>query len=168
MFFHGGKILVPTETTTKSLLMAKSSNEKHHNLICECLISPPPKKKWGIYYLWTPKPWKMKVLGPQYMGNNPKKWSFGFPWYTYPVVTKPSLGCRSSTPATYQPTVHPVAHLGTIHLHHATFKETTTTTQALQGTCLGKQGEAEGRTVVDAGWHWWKMERWFLLGQDDF
>ena len=22
-------------------------------------------------YLWTPKPWKMKVLGPQYMGYNP-------------------------------------------------------------------------------------------------
>ena len=25
-------------------------------------------------YLWTPKPWKMKVLGPQDMGHNPKKW----------------------------------------------------------------------------------------------
>ena len=25
-------------------------------------------------YPWTPKPWNMKVLNPQYMGYNPKKW----------------------------------------------------------------------------------------------
>ena len=24
-----------------------------------------------LHYLWTPKPWNMKVLGPQYMGHNP-------------------------------------------------------------------------------------------------
>ena len=30
---------------------------------------------------WTPKPWKMKVLNPQYMGYNPQKWrNRGFPW----------------------------------------------------------------------------------------
>ena len=32
-------------------------------------------------YLWTPKPWKMKVLGPQYMGDiTPKNEGCGFPW----------------------------------------------------------------------------------------
>ena len=30
-------------------------------------------------YLWTPKPWKMKVLGPQYMGHNPPKWRVWVP-----------------------------------------------------------------------------------------
>ena len=35
-------------------------------------------------YLWTPKPWKMKVLGPQYIGEiTPKNEGFGFPWYLY-------------------------------------------------------------------------------------
>ena len=38
--------------------------------------------RYHTAYLWTPKPWKMKVLGPQYMGHNPQKWRyFGFPWY---------------------------------------------------------------------------------------
>ena len=31
-------------------------------------------------YPWTPKPWTMKVLNPQYMGYNPKNVGFGFPW----------------------------------------------------------------------------------------
>ena len=30
-------------------------------------------------HLWTPKPWKMKVLGPQYMGHNLQKWWFWVP-----------------------------------------------------------------------------------------
>ena len=29
--------------------------------------------------LLTPKPWKMKVLGPLYMGHNPQKWRFWVP-----------------------------------------------------------------------------------------
>ena len=36
-----------------------------------------PKKYIGN--LWTPKPWKMKVLGPQYMGYNPYKWRLWVP-----------------------------------------------------------------------------------------
>ena len=32
-----------------------------------------------IHCLWTPKPWKMKVLGPQYMGHNPPKWRLWVP-----------------------------------------------------------------------------------------
>ena len=31
-------------------------------------------------YPWTPKPWNMKVLNPQYMGYNPKNEGCGFPW----------------------------------------------------------------------------------------
>ena len=30
-------------------------------------------------YPWTPKPWKMKVLHPQNMGYNPKKWRLWVP-----------------------------------------------------------------------------------------
>ena len=122
--------------------MAKSSNKKtpYFDLwVLDFSTPPPQKKKNGTSTIHIPC------------------------WYK-----TPTFGVILQHRQTYQPTVHPVAHLGTIHLHHATFKETTTTTQALQGACLGKQGEAEGRTVVDAGWHWWKMERWFLLGQDDF
>ena len=29
-------------------------------------------KTTNIVFPWTPKPWKMKVLNPQYMGYNPK------------------------------------------------------------------------------------------------
>ena len=30
-------------------------------------------------YPWTPKPWKMKVLNPQYLDYNPYKWRFWVP-----------------------------------------------------------------------------------------
>ena len=45
-----------------------------------------------VQYLWTPKPWKMKVLGPQDMGHNLQKWRFWLPL----VLCTP--GCSSPHP----------------------------------------------------------------------
>ena len=36
----------------------------------------------NIASLWTPKPWKMKVLGPKIWVVSPKNEGYGFPWST--------------------------------------------------------------------------------------
>ena len=47
------------------------------SLVTRADANPKHEEKAEIFafvkygYLWTPKPWKMKVLNPQYMGYNP-------------------------------------------------------------------------------------------------
>ena len=42
--------------------------------------------------LWTPKPWKMKVLHPQNMGYNPQKWRFWVPMVGCILITRIFVG----------------------------------------------------------------------------
>ena len=43
-------------------------------------------------YLWTPKPWKMKVLNPNIWVITPKNAGCGFPWYLLSVVILQGFG----------------------------------------------------------------------------
>ena len=49
----------------------------------------PTVKKQSLY-LWTPKPWKMKGLGPKDMGHNCQKWRLGVPMVM--GVETPTIG----------------------------------------------------------------------------